>query len=537
MKVVLYARVSSMRQEIEETIETQIMAIKDFLKANNHALMQEYRDDGWSGTILARPALDQLRLDATKGLWEGVVVYDPDRLSRKYAHQQMIIDELENRGCTILFVTTPPVKDEGDKLLYGVKGLFAEYERSKIAERFRLGKIRKAREGHVVTSQSPYGYAYIPKQGDTHGYFEPIASEARIVRDIFDWVGNEGLTIRKVIKRLQDQHIAPRKSKRGVWNNSTLTTLLRNETYYGQAHYNKTMGIIPTKPKNLEKYKRIVKSSRKNKPEADWIYIECKPIIDKDLFDRTQKQLRINFERCVRNKKNEYLLGNLIRCTCGATRTGEGPQHGKHLYYRCSGRVTDFPMPPQCLERGINARIADAMVWDGVKRLMTSPQLLRRQVVRYFDQKSKPADHSTDITSIQHDLSKLDTEEVRYTKAYGKQVITLTQLTSFVQEIRLKRTTLEQRLGSYTLEQNQQPFAKPTEEQIQSFCQKAKAKLESVTYEKKRSTMLKVIDSIVASQNEVQVNGLLPATEAEYVKFWSESRHCRASQRRQKHVI
>lgn len=537
MRVAFYARVSSQRQEVEETIETQIMAIKDYLKLNNHALIQEYRDDGWSGTILARPALDQLRLDATKGFWEGVVVYDPDRLSRKYAHQQMIIDELENRGCTILFVTTPPVKDEGDKLLYGVKGLFAEYERSKIAERFRLGKIRKARDGHVVTSQSPYGYAYIPKQGDTHGFFEPLESEARVVRDIFDWVGSEGLTIRKVIKRLQDEHIAPRKSKRGVWNNSTLTTLLRNETYYGQAHYNKTIGIIPSKPKNLEKYKRIVKSSRKNKPEVDWIYIKCKPIIDKEIFDRVQKQLRINFERCVRNKKNEYLLGNLIRCTCGATRTGEGPQHGKHLYYRCSGRVNRFPMPPSCLEKGINARIADAMVWDGVKRIMISPQLLRRQVVRYFDLKSQVADHSRDIVSIEQDLSKLAIEEERYTKAYGKQVITLAQLTSFVNDIRLKRTTLEQRLDSYRHEQDQQPFAKPTEEQIQSFCQKAKAKLDNVSYDKKRFIMLKVIDSIVASQNEVQVYGLLPATEAEYVKFWSESRYSRSPKRRKIYII
>ncbi len=537
MNIALYARVSSMRQEIEETIETQIMAVKDFVKANNHTLIQEYRDDGWSGTILARPALDQLRLDAPKRLWDAVVVYDPDRLSRKFAHQELVIDELQTKNIEVLFVTTPPMKNEGDKLLYGVKGLFAEYERARIAERFRLGKIRKAREGHVVTSQAPYGYAYIPKQGEKHGYFEPISSEVRVVRDIFDWVGNKGMTIRKVIKKLQEQNIVPRKSKRGVWNNSTLTTLLRNETYYGKAHYNKTVGIIPEHPKNLEKYKRIVRSSRKNKPEEDWIYIACKPIIDKDIFDRAQKQLRINFERCVRNKKNEYLLGNLIRCTCGATRTGEGPQHGKHLYYRCSGRVSQYPMPPTCHEMGINARIADSMVWDEVKKLMTSPQLLRRQVVRYFDRKSQSVDHSEDITSIQHDLSKLVIEQERYTKAYGQQVITLAQLTSYVQDIRLKRTTLEQRLVSYAQEQEQLPFAKPTDEQIQSFCQKAKAKMELLDYEKKRFVMLKVVDNIVASQNEVQVSGLLPATEEDYVKFWSESRDRWSSKCRKKHAI
>lgn len=542
MRVALYARVSSQRQEVEETIETQVMAIKDFLRSQNHTLIHEYRDDGWSGTLLARPALDQLRLDAIKGSFEGVVVYDPDRLSRKYAHQELVRDELEGHGLKVLFVTTPPVRDEGDKLLYGVKGLFAEYERAKIAERFRLGKLRKAREGHVVTSQAPYGYAYIPKQGDRHGYFEPIPEEARVVRDIFNWVGNEGMTIRKVIKRLQDMHISPRKSKRGVWNNSTLTTLLRNETYYGKAHYNKTVGIIPSKPKNTEKYKRIVKSSRKNKPEADWIFIECRPLIDKALFDRVQKQLRINFERCVRNKKNHYLLGNLIRCTCGSTRTGEGPQHGKHLYYRCSGRVKQYPMPPSCHEKGINARITDKLVWDGIKGLMESPQLIRRQVVRYFDTRTQAVDHSREIAAVTHDISRLTIEEERYTKAYGKQVITLSQLQEYVQDIRLRRATLEQKLTKYTREQKKLTFAKPTEEQIESFCQKAKEKLESLRdttkdYEQKRRIVLSVVDRIVASQSEVQVYGYLPVTQEDYVKYTSENRYRGTPERGQKHAV
>lgn len=537
MRVALYARVSSQRQEVEETIETQIMAIKDFVKANNHTLIQEYRDDGWSGTILARPALDQLRLEASKRLWEAIVVYDPDRLSRKYAHQALVIEELESRGIVVLFVTTPQVKDDGDKLLYGVKGLFAEYERSKIAERFRLGKIRKAREGHVVTSSAPYGYAYIPKQGEKHGYFEPIPEEVEIVKNIFDWVGNKGLTVRKVIRKLQELNVAPRRSKRGVWNNSTLTTLLRNETYYGKAHFNKTVGIVPVHPRNVEKYRRIVRSSKKNKPVEDWIYIDCAPIIEKELFDRVQAQLRINFERCVRNKKNEYLLGNLIRCTCGATRTGEGPQHGKHLYYRCSGRVAEYPMPPTCQEKGINARTADALVWDETKKLMESPAILRRQVARYFDKKSQVVDHSRDIASIAHDLSKLATEEERYTKAYGKQVITLGQLTTFIQDIRLKRTTLEQKLAGFTSEQRLLPFAKPTDEQIKSFCQKATTTLENLRFEGKRKVVLKVINNIVASQKELSVYGFLPVTEADYVKYISESRHCRSPKCWEKYIV
>ena len=192
MIAALYARVSTQRQENEETIGTQILAAKDYADKNGHTIVKEYRDDGWSGTILARPALDELRLDAKNKLWEAVIIYDPDRLARKYSYQELVADEISELGIQVLYVTTPAPKDDGDRLLYGVKGLFAEYERTKIADRFRLGKLRKAREGHVVTSHAPYGYLLIPKQGDRHGYYQINEDEAKVVRMIFNWVAMKG---------------------------------------------------------------------------------------------------------------------------------------------------------------------------------------------------------------------------------------------------------------------------------------------------------------------------------------------------------
>ena len=118
MLVASYSRVSSQRQEQEQTIETQLMAIKDFSKANNHTIVKVYKDEGWSGTILARPSLDELRIDSKNKIWEAVIIYDPDRLARKYSYQSLVIDELEEAGIKVLFVTTPPAKSDEDKLLY-----------------------------------------------------------------------------------------------------------------------------------------------------------------------------------------------------------------------------------------------------------------------------------------------------------------------------------------------------------------------------------------------------------------------------------
>ena len=140
--IAVYARVSSSNQENEGTIETQLSAIHDYAEKNDYSIIQKYLDNGWSGDNIIRPELDRLRVDAKKRIWNTVLIYDPDRLARRYSYQELILDELREGGITVLFVTTPPPTNSIEKILYGVQGLFAEYERAKIAERFRLGKIR-----------------------------------------------------------------------------------------------------------------------------------------------------------------------------------------------------------------------------------------------------------------------------------------------------------------------------------------------------------------------------------------------------------
>jgi site-specific DNA recombinase len=137
-------------------------------------------------------SLDDLRNDAKKKIWQAVLVYDPDRLARRYSYQELVSDELREAGIELIFVTVPAPKNSEEKILHGVRGLFAEYERAKIAERFRLGKLRKIKEGHILTSEALYGYKYIPKSGAIHGYYEVNPKEARVVKMIFEWVANEG---------------------------------------------------------------------------------------------------------------------------------------------------------------------------------------------------------------------------------------------------------------------------------------------------------------------------------------------------------
>lgn len=528
--IAIYARVSTARQEEEETIKTQLSAVKEFADRQGYRVVQEYIDDGWSGDILARPALDQMREDAKKKTWQAVLAYDPDRLARRYSYQELVMDELRERGSEILFVTTPSPKTGEERILHGVKGLFAEYERVKIAERFRLGKVRKAREGHIIATEAPYGYTFIPKRGNRgngdfhHGYYEINQAEARVLKDIFSWVADGGVTIRKIIKRLHDLGIPPRKSKRGVWNTSTLCTLLRNKTYIGEGHFGSSYAVVPEKPLKVGGYKKNKKTSRRIRPEEEWIKIPTPAILDQALFQRTQEQLRLNALFSKRRKVNQYLLSGKFVCSCGRTRVGEGPQHGKYLYYRCTDRVSNYPLPPSCSERGINARIADELVWQKISELMSSPELLLQQTRRYLkDDQDRAQDGAVNVEDLKREIARLGEQAERFTKAYGAGLFSLGKLQEYMAPIKEKISALERQAAQVQTEAGRPRVATPpTPEQISDFARRAACALQNLNFAARQKIVRSVIDRVVGTQKELQVFGYIPLN---HVELCSNDRH------------
>lgn len=523
--IAVYARVSTARQEEDGTIETQLRVLREFAQQNNCIIVREYIDDGWSGDILARPSLDQLRADVTKKLWQAVLIYDPDRLARRYSYQELVMDELRERQIEVMFVTVSAPKNSEEKILHGVRGLFAEYERAKIAERFRLGKLRKVKEGHILLSEAPYGYVYIPNQGDKHGYLEIFDQEACVVRMIFEWVANEFLTIRQVARRLQEMEIRPRKSARGVWSTSTLSTLLRNRAYIGEAHWGSSYAVTPQRPLKNDAYRKIKKTSRRMRPEEDWVTINVPTIVDRQLFERTRMQLDANYALSKRNKKNEYLLAGKIRCTCGRGRSGEGPQGGKHLYYRCIDRVLSFPLPARCTERGINARVADRLVWEKIVLLMSSEELLSEQARRWLGVRQAKVNSSPeDRAAIEREMASLKAHEDRYNKAYGAGLFTVEQLRDYTTPLREKIASLKSQLACSQQEANPVRFDEiPNDGEIKEFSKTARKALHNLNFEARRAILVNTVENVIGTQQQLEVYGHIPIRN--HVEVRSNDRH------------
>lgn len=509
-----YARVSTARQEEEQTIKTQMTAVNERVQKDGLKVVAAYQDEGWSGDVLARPALDKLRQDAKAKAWEVLVVYDPDRIARRYSYQELVMDELKEAGVEIVFVTISTPRNSEEKILYGVRGLFAEYERAKIGERFRLGKLRKIKEGHILVSEPLYGYRYILKQERVHGYYEIDEAEARVVRMLFDWVDRDGLTLRKLVRKLQELGMKPRKSKRGVWATSTLSQLLRNKAYIGVARWGSSYAVAPENPKHPEKYRKIKKSSRRIKPEAEWLTIPVPAIIDPDVFARVQARLKANFLLAQRNTKNEYLLAGKIHCVCGRKRGGEGPQNGKHLYYRCLDRVLSFPLPHACKESSINARIADRLVWNGIAGLMASPDLMQQQIRRWMNSQGGKVDSvGADRQFVKAEIARLKEQEDRYNKAYGSGLLTLDQLREYTLPVRDKVVMYESQLRQSERDERELRTAPlPEANELAAFAKEAGDALQNLNFETKRAIARQIVEKVVGTKQQLQVYGFIPVT-------------------------
>jgi site-specific DNA recombinase len=208
----IYARVSSDKQREENTIASQTAALVAFAGEQQFEVPRQwiFEDDGYSGASLIRPGLERVRDLAAEGLIQALLIYAPDRLSRRYAHQILLIEELARAGAETVFMRAPRGSTPEDELLLQFQGMIAEYERAQILERSRRGKRHRARQGEVsVLSGAPFGYRFVRKTEHPAAYYEIDEEQARVVCQIFELYGVQGLSIGAIARLMNEQAVRP----------------------------------------------------------------------------------------------------------------------------------------------------------------------------------------------------------------------------------------------------------------------------------------------------------------------------------------
>jgi site-specific DNA recombinase len=203
------------------------------------------------------------------------------------AHQLLLSEEFEQAGVMLHIVTMPATeKTPESQLLSNVRGVIAEYERAKILERTRRGLRGRAKEGYPPASGVPLGYRYI-KHASKGGHYETEPEEAALVRDIFRWYVEDGMSMHAIVGRLIQENVptpwawrgkaATRIRARNGWHVVSVRTILRSETYTGTFHYGKKQSQ-PGK-RNPDK-----KTRWRDVPREEWIPIPVPVIVEPELF-------------------------------------------------------------------------------------------------------------------------------------------------------------------------------------------------------------------------------------------------------------
>src|SRR6266704_1203958 len=376
MRVALYARVSTEAQQARGTIGSQLEALRARAAVEGDEVVAEFRDDGYSGARLDRPGLDGLRDAAEAGVFEVVWCLSPDRLARAYAWQVVVLDELGRLGVAVRFVDALALDDDPQvRLLTQVQGVIAEYERAKIAERYRRGKLWRSRAGEVISWKAPYGYRRVPRgpAGPAHlVVFEP---EAQVVRRVFDDYVAAGLSMRQLTRRLNADRIASPTGK-PVWGVATVGRLLRNQAYVGRAYYNRTE-LVPAPTAGRRP------TRQRPRPPTEWTAIAVPRIVADDVFEAAQRVSRDNSQWSPRRAEpGAWLLRGLVVCGSCAVGTNCHKMRGRngtwHRYYYCRNHdpLRAGGEDRRCTERNIRADALDEFVFSQIRTALTEPGML-----------------------------------------------------------------------------------------------------------------------------------------------------------------
>lgn len=430
-KVAIYVRVSTNIQAEEGySIDEQIDKLKTYCGIKDWTVYEIYRDGGFSGGNIERPALERLIKDANNKKFDTVLVYKLDRLSRSQKDTLYLIEDVFSKN-DISFLSLQENFDTSTafgKAMIGLLSVFAQLEREQIKERMQLGRVGRAKSGKPMMYSSPsFGYSYsTDTQELTINHVEAV-----IVKRIFDeYIG--GMSLLHLMEFLNNNNLLRNGKK---WNYQGLIRILRNPVYIGKIRYNNVI------------YSGLHEA-----------------IIDDDIFYRAQKELdarQNTLDKKGQNRqfKAKYMLSGIGKCGyCGAPltiRSGKERKDGTRLRtYQCFNRypkknsITIYNDNKKCDSKYYNKEVLEDYVINEVRKLQLNP----KNIDKLFDKVSK-----IDTVQIKKQLNSLDNKINKLNELYLNDMIDIDKLKADANELKNQKKLLENELDKdFQFQQQQQ---------------------------------------------------------------------------------
>ena len=515
----IYARVSSEQQREENTIASQTASLIEFAKSHDLEVPKEwvFEDEGYSGATLERPGLERVRDLTGEGQIQVVLAYSPDRLSRKYAYQILLIEEFARHGVETLFVKAPQGDSAEDQLLVQFQGMIAEYERAQILERSRRGKRHRALLGEVsIMSNAPYGYRYIRKTDEAPAAYIIDEAEAGVVRRVYEMYTVEGLSIGEITRRLNTQGIPTRKASR--WERSVVWALLRNPAYRGLACFGKTRVSARTRVMRPQRRRGVTTPSTTaghERPREEWIEIPVPALVTEETFARAQELLHQNKIRSRRRTIAPSVVQGLVSCAkCGYafSRTSTQTSARKIHYYKCIGSDSWRKLGGPVCDNGrfIRQELLDQIVWTEVIRLLENPTLIQQELDRRL-----VAARASDPTrkreqSLQRDLTHIGKSIERLLNAYQEGLLSIEQLRERMPVLRQRQQALSAELQAIADQTNDRAAFLRLAETLAAFLARLRGAAETLSVIERQKIVRLLVKDVLVGEDTITIRHSIP---------------------------
>ncbi|MFQ5872999.1 MAG: recombinase family protein, partial [Dehalococcoidia bacterium] len=501
MKVALYARVSSDRQDVDLSISAQLKALREYASKNSHVVVREFVDEAESGRTARRPVFQEMVSLARhkSSPFQAILVWKLSRFARNREDSIIYKSLLRRHGVQVISINEPVESSPYGRMMEGVIEVMDEFHSSNLAQDVVRGMREAASRGYWISARTPYGYRRVHVQdgGKTRVKLEPDPDTAPVVKRIFQMaLGGPG--VKEIAKTLNAEGIPSPKGKR--WGKSGLYVVLTNELYTGtltwgvHGRYHQEANIEPVRVRGA-----------------------LPAVVDEAAFQQLQRDLKARAPRVTppRRISSPYLLSGLIRCAgCGTAMFGTAAKSGRFHYYVCAtayrnGRqVCDMkPVPQTVIEPLVMEKVRDLILrQEHIEELV---RLTNEELAGSLEQERQRLDALDDqLNSVNRRLERLyDALET------GK--LALEDLAPRIQDLRKQRNLLSRAREEVheTLEAGHVELV--NREEVLGYLKDIQAVLGAGTVAERRTILKSFVERIEKQDSQATIFYSLPLPPAQ----------------------
>ena len=487
MKVVLYARVSSEKQDTDLSLTAQLKAMRLFAQSRGYEVLKEYIDEAETGRTTARPAFREMIAAARRPgkSFEAILVWKYSRFARSREDSIIYKTMLRKNGVQVISINEPTEKTPMGRFMEGMIEGLDEFYSDNLGEEVTRGMRESASRGFYLSYRAPYGYSKVKvtDSGKIRTKLELNPTQAPVVMNIFKSVVS-GKGVIEVVRELNAKGVPSAKGKN--WTKGTIYFMLTNEIYTGTVVWgrNSKRGLEPVKV-----------------PGA------CPAIIDKETFHAAQAMMASRAPRVVHPRvvSSRFLLSGLARCGyCGRALTGQEAKSGQFAYYVCGSLTKKGAGSCECKYLSV-PKFEKAVIDEIRKSILTKDNLMELAKAASEEWNESLAGFRQEIDSFDDGIKDTQFRLSNIYDAIESGKIDLSDLALRIKELRMRQEKLISRKSEIEMQYAEHRYEVLDPAQMATYVEDLKSLLEDGEVCERKAFIKGFVKEIRVKGDEVTV--------------------------------